>query len=214
MGRQIRYESPKLVTVAAAEHSVDALHALFNAQAALADRPREEARGLVSLPVGCKHRGYGASRPRGDPHGSSSGAAPAQTGPGPVRTPASGSYEEGNDQERKDQLQRWCQGWLAYSGYPLLGIGSSCQCCVETIVSTVPSIGKTVLRDQGVAAVEIARLDPDEKLIRVEPGLWSPRAEAEPELVGVTGAPLALSSRDLVHRHCDLRPYSLCSGGP
>ena len=56
------------------------------------------------------------------------------------------------------------------SPVPLLGIGSSCQCCVESIVTTVPSIGKTVLRDQGVAAAHFVRLDPDERLIRFEPG--------------------------------------------
>jgi hypothetical protein len=45
----------KLVTVATAEHRVDALHAFFNAQATLSDRLRDEARGLVSLEVGCEH---------------------------------------------------------------------------------------------------------------------------------------------------------------
>jgi hypothetical protein len=53
----------KLVTVAAAQHRVDALHAFFNAQATLSDRLRDEARGLVSLKIGCQHRRAGAITP-------------------------------------------------------------------------------------------------------------------------------------------------------
>jgi hypothetical protein len=55
----------KLVTVATAEHRIDALHTFFNAQATLCDRLRDEARGLVSLEVGCEHWRSGAN-PRHD----------------------------------------------------------------------------------------------------------------------------------------------------
>ena len=54
-GWQIRHETLYLVAVATTEHSVDAQHAFFEAQAALSDRLRDEVRGFVSLAVRCEH---------------------------------------------------------------------------------------------------------------------------------------------------------------
>ncbi len=81
------------MAVATTEHSVDALHAFFKAQAALSDRPRDEVRGFVSLAVGREHWRYRLSPQRVGSRGSSPGLATDQKSLGPVRTPASGRYE-------------------------------------------------------------------------------------------------------------------------
>jgi hypothetical protein len=73
------------VTVATVEHSVDAVHPFFNAQAALSDRPRDEARCLVSLEIGCEHWRYGVSLPRCDSMGNQlgTGVRSNESSPGP-----------------------------------------------------------------------------------------------------------------------------------
>ena len=93
------------MAVATSEHSVDALHAFFDAEASFSDRLRDEVRGFVSLAVGCEHWRYEVSFQGNGSRGCSPGLTADQKSLGLFRTPTPGRYEQGeerNDQERKD----------------------------------------------------------------------------------------------------------------
>ena len=88
--------------MATPEHRVDALHALFDAQAALSDRIRHPAGGLVPLQVGREHRPCRVCGVKGRGPGLASG----QECPGSVRTTTSAPEnegQEGDDQEGEDE---------------------------------------------------------------------------------------------------------------
>jgi hypothetical protein len=87
------------MTVAGAQHRVDALPAFLDAQATLSDRVRDEARGLFALEVRREYRLHGTRASRDGSRGSSRGLGPARHG---VRAPPPPRGHQKQDQEGKN----------------------------------------------------------------------------------------------------------------